>query len=343
MRASSSRRVGVSIALAIVAAAAWAVRARTAPPAPARMSVLRTLGPGSNDARFARALAPRTFRFPDDHGPHPEFRNEWWYWTGNLEGPGGRRFGYQFTVFRSALAPDSDAARESAWATTQIYMAHFALTDVAANAFHSFERTSRGALDLAGATAAPFAVRVLDWSVAATDAASTFPARLVARDDSVAIDLRLEQGKSVVLHGDRGLSPKGSEPGDASYYDSLTRMPTAGAISIDGARWEVHGESWMDREWSTSALEPDQVGWDWLALQLDDGREIMVFRLRRKDGTDDQMSAGTLVDRDGAAHHVAASDFSLRAVGSWKSPRRAVREPAASGEHHLGRTRSARP
>ncbi len=254
-------------------------------------------------------------------------RNEWWYWTGNLEGPGARRFGYQFTIFRSSLAPESDAGRGSAWATTQIYMAHFALTDVASGKFYSFERTSRGALDLAGASASPFRVWVLDWSVAAKDGASAFPARVAARNESVAIDLQFEQGKPVVLHGEGGLSPKGSQPGNASYYYSLTRMPTTGTVAVDGARWDVRGESWMDREWSTSALEPDQVGWDWLALQLEDGREVMVFRLRRKDGSDDPMSAGSVVDRDGASRRIGALDFSLRAIGTWTSPRSGASYP----------------
>jgi predicted secreted hydrolase len=321
-RARFARFIAAAVAIALVVLAVGVFRSRRTSPPPPRMSVLHALGPRADDDRFARAVGPREFRFPEDHGPHPDFRTEWWYWTGNLDGPDGRRFGYQFTVFRSAIDPEPTRGRDTAWATSQVYMAHFALSDASTGRFYAFERTSRAALELAGASASPFRVWVLDWSAEGTDRPGVpFAPHLRASSDDVTIDLELSEGKPIVLHGDRGLSPKGREPGNASYYYSLTRMPTRGSVAVGGRRSEVRGESWMDREWSTSALEPDQVGWDWLALQLEDGRELMFFRLRRKDGSTDPMSGGTLVDRDGTSRRLRVGDFRLDPSRTWKSAR----------------------
>lgn len=343
--------VVVAIAISIVAVVRMrAPRAATHPV----LTVLQALGPGPHDDRFARAVSPREFRFPEDHGPHPEFRNEWWYWTGNLTGPGGRAFGYELTIFRTALAPDRDVNRASAWAPRDVYMAHFTVTDVEKERFHAFERTSRGALDLAGATAAPFRAWVLDWSATgpesaaptALDAAPPLagrgnnvskdgerrgapPFHLRAADGGVVLDLVLEQGKPTVLEGENGLSRKGAEPGNASYYYSLTRMPTTGSLTIAGERFDVRGESWMDREWSTRALSGDQVGWNWFALRLDDAREIMFFHLRPRDGSSDPWSSGTLVDPDGSSHALRADDVTVVPGGTWTSPRSHIAYPAS--------------
>jgi predicted secreted hydrolase len=143
---------------------------------------------------------------------------------------------------------------------------------------------------------------------------------LRAKEGDVSLDLTLEQGKPTVLEGDRGLSRKGPEPDNASYYYSLTRMPTSGFIAVGGERFAVRGESWMDREWSTRALSPDQIGWNWFALRLDDGREVMFFHLRRRDGKKDTWSSGTLVERDGTARPLGADDVTVEPVGTWTSP-----------------------
>ncbi len=294
------------------------------------LSVMQTLGPGPADDRFARAAGPREFCFPRDHGPHPEFRNEWWYWTGNLESSGGHRYGYQLTIFRSALQPEVAVGRTSAWATRDVYMAHFTLTDVATGRFFAYERISRAAVDLAGARASPFRVWILDWSAEGpilADAAAT-PMRLRAQNERVAIDFELEQGKAPVLQGDHGLSEKGRQPGNASYYYSLTRMPTAGFVAVGDDRVPVRGESWMDREWSTSALDADQVGWDWVGLQLADGRDLMFFRLRRVDGSSHPMSSGALVERDGTSRRLSAEEVTMEPVGSWTSSRSMTTYPA---------------
>jgi predicted secreted hydrolase len=209
-------------------------------------------------------------------------------------------------------------------------MAHFTISDLAAGRFYAFERTSRGALDLAGARAAPWRMWVLDWSaVGPDDDAAALPLRLRAREGDVSLDLSLEQGKPTVLEGDRGLSRKGAEPDNASYYYSLTRMPTSGSITAGGERFDVRGESWMDREWSTRALSTEQIGWDWFALRLDDGRELMYFHLRRRDGKKDAWSSGTLVDRDGTSRRLGADDVTVQPIGTWTSPRSHTAYPAA--------------
>jgi predicted secreted hydrolase len=288
----------------------------------ATLAVSAALAP----ADFDRARAPRPFSFPADHGPHPGFRTEWWYYTGNVETGARRHFGFQLTFFRTALAPPGPSADASAWSTRQLYLAHFALTDTAGRRFHAWSRLDRQALDLAGARATPFRVWLGDWSAEST-AAGGLPVRLRAAEDDVAIDLVLDAEKPVVLQGDRGLSQKGPEPGNASYYYSLTRMSARGTVRVDGEPWSVSGLAWMDREWSTSALGPDLVGWDWLALQLDDGRELMVYRLRRRDGSTDAHSAGSLVSADGAVRSLAAGEVALDALDHWTSPRSRVRYP----------------
>ncbi len=287
----------------------------------------------ADDRGYAKALAPREFHFPADHGPHPEFRTEWWYYTGNLETAAGRRFGFQLTFFRSALAPEMPA-RESAWATRQAWLAHFTVSDIdggAGGTFHSFERWSRGALDLAGAQAEPFRVWVKGWT-AASVGGQTFPVRLIASADTMAdntaIDLVLRQGKPPVLQGERGLSRKSAEPGNASYYYSFTRMPASGHVAVTGERFAVTGLAWMDREWSTSSLGRDQVGWDWFSLQLSDGWDVMLYQLRRKNGTVDPASSGASIDPVGESRALSLSDFQIVDSGEWRSPRSGARYPA---------------
>jgi len=312
------------LALAIAAAVYLLVRPERSSPPRASLSVAGELR-AADDRGYAKALAPREFRFPADHGPHPEFRTEWWYYTGNLATADGRRFGFQLTLFRSALAPRMPP-RESAWATRQAWLAHFTVTDVEAGAFHSFERWSRGALGLAGAQAEPFRVWVKDWTAAAVG--QTFPIRLTAADDGASIDLMLQQGKPPVLQGERGLSRKSAEPGNASYYYSLTRMPASGTVRVAGESFSVTGLAWMDREWSTSSLGKDQVGWDWFSLQLSDGWDVMLYRLRRKDGTADPASGGSLVDPRGGSRTLDLPRFQILGSGQWRSPRSGVRYPA---------------
>lgn len=267
---------------------------------------------------YRRAEGPLPISFPADHGPHPDYQVEWWYYTGNLETRDGRHLGYQLTFFRRALAPPHERVeRESAWAADQAYMAHLAVTDVAGRRFHAFERFARDGAGLAGARAQPFAVWLEDWSAEETDDGAV---RLRAAQDSVALDLLLAATRDPVLHGERGYSPKGPEPGNASYYYSLTRLESAGSVQVGDRAYQVTGLSWMDHEWSTSSLGTGQVGWDWFSVQLDDGSALMAFQLRREDGGIDPYSSGTFVAPDGSARHLAAGDLQIRAEDTWRSP-----------------------
>ncbi len=291
----------------------------------AGLNVAEILGSEDHDG-FARAIRPQSFEFPRDHGPHHAFRTEWWYYTGNLQNDDGRRFGYQLTFFRQALQPDS-VPRQSAWASNQVYLAHFALSDPANDNFYYAERFSRAGLGLAGATAEPFNVWLEDWSAGGSGDA-TLPMQLRADSGEVAIALELDSSKPFVLQGQQGLSQKSAEPGNASYYYSLTRMPTTGQISIAGNSHQVTGSSWLDREWSTSALGPDQVGWDWFSLQFDDDRELMYYQLRLKDGQPDPLSSGVLVAENGKTTPLGAADVRIDVLDYWTSPHSGGRYPA---------------
>lgn len=323
------RLVPVLLLLAVLAAVVWLLAwpDRRGEPS-ASLSVAGALR-GGDESGYTRAIEPREFRFPEDHGPHPGFRTEWWYYTGNLATGEGRRFGFQLTFFRSALAPSSPE-RRSAWATRQAWLAHFTVTNVEDRRFRSFERWSRDALGLAGVRAEPFQVWLGDWSARAAGppVQGTPPMRLRAAREGIAIDLLLQPGKPPVLQGERGLSRKSAEPGNASYYYSLTRMPAAGTVRLDGESFAVNGLAWMDREWSTSSLGEDQVGWDWFALQLDDGSEVMLYRLRRADGSADPASSGTAIAPDGSSRHLALAGFNLEDLDFWRSPDSGARYPA---------------
>jgi len=279
-------------------------------------------------ADFARAGRGRAFSFPQDFGAHPDFQTEWWYYTGNLLGMDGRRFGYQLTFFRRALQPASQRVpRSSAWAVEQVYLAHFALTDVQGGQFHYFERFERGAAGLAGALAVPdFQVWLGDWAV---NQVGDGAYRLDAQADGIRIGLDLIDRKGPVLQGDQGYSQKGPEPGNASYYVSQTALESRGSVEINGQSMMVTGSSWMDHEFSTSALAADQVGWDWFALQLDDGSELMVYGVRKADGSLDALASGTLIERDGHTRRLAQADFQITVDGSWKSPHSGAVYPAA--------------
>lgn len=309
------------LAAALLAAAWWGLRPRSAPLA-AGLSLAEAMGGGAEG--YLRAVEPRPFSFPTDHGPHPGFRTEWWYFTGNLSGPEGEAYGFHLTFFRSALRPPAARSEgDSAWRADDLYMAHFALADERGGRFRHAERFARAAIGLAGAESAPLRVWLEDWSAAAEPDAGPEgipPLRLRAREGSLALDLRLERGKPPVLQGDRGLSQKGPEPGNASHYYSLTRLPARGTLALDGREIAVTGSAWMDREWSTSALGEEVAGWDWFALQLDDGRDLMLYRLRREDGTADPWSKGSLVAADGSARTLTAEEFVLAPLATWTSP-----------------------
>ena len=290
---------------------------------------LQAVGPGSSRLsellrddstdRFPKAVEPREFRYPQDHGPHEIYRNEWWYFTGNLDADDGRRFGYELTLFRFSLTPDQPATRNSKWTTNQVYVGHFAITDVAGRQFLVAQRYSRGSLGLAGAADSPLRIWLDDWSIEVDDSGDQW--RLTASDERIEINLSLDAVKPVVLNGDRGLSQKSAEAGNASYYYSIPRLDTAGTVRVDDESINVVGQSWLDREWGSSALARDQRGWDWFALQLSDGSDLMFYTLRRNDGSPDEHSAGTFITADGRATPLSISDVSIDVLDTWDSER----------------------
>jgi len=285
------------------------------------VSLSKAMGDVENED-FSKAVEKRKFVFPDDHGPHPDFRTEWWYFTGNLVSDDGKEFGYQFTIFRSALSKET-SERNSEWNSNQIYMAHFAVTDIDGNKFYFDERFSREGNNLAGAQASPFIVWVEDWQIIQVQNEVLFDLPIInvmAKTENFEIDFILESVKPFVLQGDEGLSQKGKQPGNASYYYSYTRLKTEGKIILEGKEFSVNGFSWMDREWSTSALSEDQAGWDWFALQLDDNTEIMYYQMRKNDGTPDIFSKGVYVNKDGTSQLLKKEDVILNVNDYWESP-----------------------
>jgi len=256
-----------------------------------------------------------TLQFPRDHGNHPDYRIEWWYYTGNVSSDDGRRFGYQVTFFRIGIDPAP--ANPSRWAVRDLFMAHLALTDIGAGRQLMAERIDRGSVGWAGARAGTLEVWNGDWRVELDG--TTHRLRAVDRG-AFGVDLRLEPGKGTTVHGEDGLSRKGAQVGNASYYYSMTRMPTSGHLVVDGETVAVTGTSWMDHEFGTTFLEASQVGWDWFSLQLDDGSDLMLFQLRRADGASDPHSAGTWVDAAGVATPLGAGEFTLVPGRRWSSP-----------------------
>ena len=269
---------------------------------------------------YARADAPRAFSFPEDHGPHDGFKTEWWYVTGNLASPAGERFGVQFTLFESALRPPGAApARRSAWGADALFMAHTAVGDVARGTFAHQQRFARGAAGLAGATPTRVWLGPAEMTRAEGEAlGGAVPLRVRGDAEGYAYDLTMAPLKPVVLQGEAGLSQKGEGAGNASYYYAQTRMRARGTVTRpDGQAVPVEGLTWLDREWSTSALSAGQVGWDWFALHLDDGRDVMVYQLRRADGSADPFSKASVVAPDGAKRGLDAGAYRLEPLETW--------------------------
>ena len=269
---------------------------------------------------YARADAPRAFTFPADHGPHDGFKTEWWYVTGNLASAAGERFGVQFTIFDSALRPPGEApARASAWGADALFMAHTAVGDAARETFAHAQRFSRAAGGLAGATERRVWLGPVELRRAEGEAVGgAVPLRMRGDAQGYAYDLTMTPLKPVVLQGEAGLSQKGEGAGNASYYYAQTRMAARGTITRpDGQAVAVTGLTWLDREWSTSALSAGQVGWDWFALHLDDGRDLMVYQLRRADGSADPLSKASVIAPDGTKRGLDVSQYSLEPLATW--------------------------
>lgn len=281
---------------------------------PAAVSESAQSGGGLTDSGGWREAEPGyQYSFPRDHASHEPYAIEWWYYTGNLATKEGRRFGYQLTFFRVGVA--REPLNASRWALRNLYMAHFAISDIEQESFHSSERLNRAGVGWAGAETATYRVWNEDWE-ARLDGRDHV---LSARDGDNQLTLRLAPLKPEVIHGQSGISQKGPSEGNASHYYSLTRLQTAGRLVVGGLAFDVEGSSWMDHEFGTSFLEEEQVGWDWFSIQLDDGRDLMLFEIRRRDGSVDPRSSATLIEADGRATHVPFGEFSLAAGQTWRS------------------------
>jgi predicted secreted hydrolase len=286
------------------------------------LAVLLAGGAGAGEG-FELPRPGRAWSFPQDHGSHPEFKTEWWYYVGHVKAASGESFGYQLTFFRVALRKPDPQAR-SAWSLHTVYFAHLAITDTARRTFFFKEKSGRGALGLSGAAAGTMKVWIDDWR--AELKGDKF--HLQAQDGDLGLDLILKPLKPPALHGDGGYSRKSATSEAASYYYSLPRLDTRGNITVDGRQLAVTGESWMDHEFFTSAMAPNLAGWDWFSLQLSDGAEVMLYLLRHKDGTVDPASAGTLIDPQGNSRHLKLSDFTVKPAGAWTSPHTQAKYPA---------------
>jgi predicted secreted hydrolase len=288
---------------------------------------------------FARVITPWPWKFPRDHGRHDDFQTEWWYVTGNLQDAQGRRFGYQLTFFRRATRPEK-VLRASAWSFRDVYVSHFAISDVSQKSFHYDQRLARGALGIAGAAADSLQAHLQSWSMIQEAGAL----RLIASSDFGAINFSLQNLLPPALHGKSGLAKKGEQPGQASYYYSLPHLPTSGTLSIGKENFSVTGVSWMDHEFGSDHLTPGVVGWDWFALHLPDSVEVMIYLLRRGDGSFAPYSAGSLMRAGRVVRQLAFSDFACIPAKWWTSPRTGARYPIEwkieLGDDHL-RVRAA--
>ncbi len=264
-------------------------------------------GLGENQKGFASVVPGKAFSFPADHGPHPDFRIEWWYLTANLIDATGQACGIQWTLFRQAMQPGPE--REG-WANQQVWMGHAAVTRADTHRFA--ERFARGGIGEAGVETRPFAAWIDTWEMKGserTNDATLAPLELKAAGTDFSYALTLDADRPVVLQGDGGYSRK-SERGQASYYYSQPFFRLRGSIALDDKPVEVTGEAWMDREWSSQPLASDQTGWDWFALHLSSGDKLMLYRLRQKDGHD--YPFGNWISRDGSTRQIAGADIQLK-------------------------------
>ncbi len=266
-------------------------------------------------AQYRTALPGYRYEFPRDHFEHPDFQTEWWYYTGNLKSADGRRFGFELTFFRQAVS--RDPAKTAAWEVHDLYLAHLALSDLDGGKFFHSERTNRSGPGIAAVSESIGRIWNGNWQIQWHGSDQ----ELKAIDARFQLHLTLHPEKPPVIHGENGVSQKTEGPGRASHYISFTRLVTSGEIEIANKKMEVSGTSWMDHEFFTHQLESDQTGWDWLSLQLADNTELMLFHIRRGDGSIDPYSAGTYVDANGKTTHLRSADFTLQPTGeTWTSP-----------------------
>jgi predicted secreted hydrolase len=278
--------------------------------------------PAADVEPYQRAAPGYRYSFPRDHFEHSAFRTEWWYYTGNLRDSAGKRYGFELVFFRQGQRR-GPAANLSAWRVDDLYLAHVAVTDITGKRFYYHERLNRAGPGVAGAGMAQRRIWNGNWSAQWQAERQT----LEATAEEFRFRLHLGSAKPPIVHGLNGLSRKGEAAGEASHYVSLTRLDVAGELWLDGAKHDVTGTSWMDHEWFTNQLAKDQAGWDWFSVQLDNQTELMLFRLRKRDGSIEPCSAGTYIDAQGRARHLTHREFSLTPQRYWKSGRTGASYP----------------
>ena len=275
---------------------------------------------------FSQVLPGYVYQFPKDFNSHDDFRIEWWYYTGNLEEiETARPFGYQLTFFRVTLNNEGANPNQSQWKLGHVYFAHMTLTDIDGEKFYYFERINRKGVGNAGADADRLMVWNEDWFLEGKGKVHS----LKAMESGTGIELQLVPEKKLVIHGNNGISKKGSEKGNASHYFSYTRMKTTGQIFVKGKAYNVIGSSWMDHEYSSNQLNDELVGWDWFSLKLDDKTELMLYLLRRKTGGVDSFSSGTFIAADGSSRHIKQEEFIVRPLSYWTSKKSGIVYPAS--------------
>ena len=288
------------------------------------IDVSKVLSDNDTSGVYKKARDKINFRFPADHRPHNDYQTEWWYFTGNVNSRSNELFGYHLTFFRRGLDKTTGNTEDSEWRAKNIYFAHLALTDIYNKKYYSSEKWSREMKELAGATSGPLKLWIDDWSLKLDSGKFVIHASTM----DFSIELRLEALKNIVLQGDEGLSKKSDEPGNASYYYSITRLKTSGIIKQGTKSYRVQGSSWFDHEWSTSALSGNQQGWDWFSVQLDDNTDIMIYKLRLKNGQADPVSSGTIIGKDGKVLRLKYPEFRIEQLSGWKSKETGISYPS---------------
>ncbi len=263
---------------------------------------------------YKQALPGYHYQFPRDHFNHPEYQTEWWYYTGNLKTEDGHRFGFELTFFRQGVARD---AKQGTWHMHDLYMAHFALSDISGHRFYHDERINRAGPGIAGIDENTGTIWNGNWQARFTEKQQS----LRGIDEKFGIQLNLTPAKPPVIHGRDGISQKAAGAGHASHYISFTRLITSGAVEVNGTKYAVQGASWMDHEFFSESMDTNEAGWDWVSLQFNDNTELMLYRMRHKDGSVDPYSSGSYVDAQGKSTFLSAGDFSMTPKGeSWTSP-----------------------
>jgi len=280
--------------------------------------------PSAYASEWKQAVSDRVWSFPNDHGNHPEYRTEWWYFTGNIRDEAGNRYGYQLTFFRQGIEHPSNKniklqKKDNPWSIRDVYLGHFALTDIEKKHFWYVDRTSRSGPKLAGADTEKMDVHILNWSARMDNRTI----KINAKHQGMEINLALVPRKPVVFNGENGLSRKGPEKGQSSYYYSFTDLESKGTIKtpLNKHASNVKGISWFDHEFGSNQLSSKQLGWDWFSIHLSDGKDIMVYFIRKKDNSIEAASSGTLIEKNGFSRHLRLSDIVLDVLERWKSPK----------------------